>query len=153
MQVRPNVYELTPEIPQRGSALQEAIYATGLDKRIVTLIQVRVSQVNGCAYCLHMHVREAKRLGESDARLHLLSAWRESTLFSAKERAVLAWAEALTRIAEHGAPADALFDALKPYFSDKEIAGITSAISMINFWNRQAIGSAAVSPHEKSEAH
>jgi AhpD family alkylhydroperoxidase len=150
MQTRPNAYDLAPNIPKLGSALQEAILATGLDKRLVVLIQVRVSQMNGCAFCIHMHTREAKRLGETEARLYLLSAWHESTLFSAAERAMLAWTEALTLVAQRGAPPDSLFDELKKHFSDNQIVGINSAVAMINFWNRMAIGSAAVSPHERA---
>lgn len=150
MQTRPNPYDLAPTIPKLGAALQEAIYATPLDKRSITLIQVRVSQLNGCAFCLHMHTREAKRLGESESRLYLLSAWRESTLFSAAERAMLAWAEALTLVAERGAPPDPLFDELQKHFSDQQIVGINGAVSMINFWNRMALSAAAVSPHERT---
>jgi AhpD family alkylhydroperoxidase len=149
MQTRPNTYQLAPEIPKLGAALQQAIEATGLSSTLTHLIQIRVSQLNGCAYCIHMHIHDARRDGESELRIHVLTAWRESTLFSASERAVLAWAEALTLVATRGAPDHALFDALKQHFSDKEIVGITSSVAMINFWNRMALGSAAVSPHEK----
>lgn len=152
MQTRPNAYELAPNIPKLAAELQEAIYATGLDKRLISLIKTRVSQLNGCAFCLHMHTREAKRLGESDSRLHVLAAWRESTLFSPAERAALAWSEALTLLPQHGAPANAQFDELKRHFSDLEIVGIDSTVAMINFWNRAAISSAAVSPHERHES-
>ncbi len=151
MQTRPNSNDIAPEITKRSAALQEAIDATGLDKRLTALIQVRVSQINGCAFCIHMHTREAKRLGETEMRLYVLSAWRESTLYSPQERAVLAWAEALTHVARHGAP-DTLFDELKQHFSDIEIVAITSAVAMINFWNRAAIGLAMVSPHERRAA-
>ena len=151
MRTRPNAYELAPEIPKLGSKLQEAIGATGLDKRLITLIQVRVSQLNGCAFCINMHVREAKRLGESDMRLHLLPAWRESTVYSAAERAVLAWAEALTLVAERGVPSEELYQQLAQHFDNTQLVAIHSAVAMINFWNRMAIGSAAVSPHEARE--
>lgn len=151
MQKRPNAYKLAPEIPELGAKLQEAINATGLDKRLISLIQVRASQLNGCAFCINMHVREAKRLGESDMRLHLLSAWHESTLYSPRERALLAWTDALTLIAQHGAPSDALYQELAQHFDDIQIVAINSAVAMINFWNRTAIGSAAVSPHEAKE--
>ena len=146
MQPRPNTYGLVPEISKHGTALQAAIDDTGVAKELLLLIQLRVSQINGCAYCLHMHTREARRHGETETRIYLLPAWRESLLFSEKERAVLDWAEALTLVSTRGAP-DALFDALKAHFSEREIVGITSAVSMINFWNRIAIGSAFVSPH------
>lgn len=149
MQVRPNPYELSPDIGKHGLALQQAIDAVGLDKTLLILIQIRVSQLNGCAFCINMHTREAKRLGVSETRIYLLDAWHESTLFDERERALLAWTEALSRIATHGPPADNLFDALKLQFSDREIVGITSAVAMIHYWNRLAIGSKAVSPFER----
>ncbi len=148
MQARPNAYELAPELAKQALALQQAIDAAGLDKRLITLIQVRVSQINGCAFCLHMHTHEAKRLGESEMRLYVLPGWRESTLFSARERALLAWAESLTAIAHEGAP-DALFDELRRHFSEVETVVITGAVAMINFWNRMAIGMSVVSPYER----
>lgn len=150
MKARPNAYELAPEIGKLGAALQAAIEATGLDKRLITLIQVRVSQLNGCAFCINMHTREAKRLGESEWRLYLLSAWHESTLFSAPERAVLAWAEAMTLLAERGAPSEELYAQLEQHFDPLQIVAINSAVAMINFWNRMAVGSAAISPHERA---
>lgn len=147
MQARLDTSTFAPEITKQGIALQAAIEATGVDKRLLHLLKIRVSQINGCAYCLHMHTKDALTQGESDVRIFLLSAWRESRLFTEKERAVLAFAEALTHVAERGAP-DALFAELKADFSDREVVGICNAVAMINYWNRVAIGLAYVSPGE-----
>jgi AhpD family alkylhydroperoxidase len=138
MEARLNAYELAPEVTQQAVALQQAIEATGIDKTLLELIKIRASQINGCAYCLNMHVRDARKQGENEMRLQLLPAWRESTLFTARERAVLAWTETLTHVADRAAP-EALYQELRTHLSDKEIVGITSAVAMINFWNRIAI--------------
>jgi AhpD family alkylhydroperoxidase len=111
----------------------------GLDHKIMLLVKMRASQINGCAYCLDMHSRDARKAGESERRLYVLDAWRESSLYSARERAALAWAESLTHIAATHAP-DADFDALRPHFSEKEIIDLTVLAGMINLWNRVAIG-------------
>jgi AhpD family alkylhydroperoxidase len=150
MEARLNhVTELAPEILQQAIRLQQAIEKTGVDRTLLELIKIRVSQINGCAYCLHMHTRDAISHGEPEVRIHVLSAWRESRLFTARERAVLAYAEALTHVAERGAP-EPLFDELKRYFSERELFGLCNAIAMINFWNRVAISLGYVSPHEPS---
>ena len=106
--------------------------------------------MNGCAYCLHMHTREARADGEREARLYLLNAWRESAMFSARERAALGWAEALTNIAVLHAEGDATCAAARAVFSEKEISDLTIAIAMINGWNRMAIGSGAVHPGDRA---
>jgi AhpD family alkylhydroperoxidase len=149
MQARLNAYELAPEVTQAGARLQEAIEATGVDKKLIDLIKIRVSQINGCAYCLHMHTRDALAHGETEVRIFLLSAWRESRLFTPRERAVLAYTEALTHVAERGAP-EALFSELQRHVSELELVGLCNAIAMINYWNRVAIGLGYVSPREKS---
>jgi AhpD family alkylhydroperoxidase len=147
MDPRADTAEHTPDVVKQAIALQAAIEATGIDKTLLELIKIRASQINGCAYCLNMHVRDARKLGEDEMRLHLLAAWRESTLYTPRERAVLAWTESLTFLPERGAPAD-LYQELKAHFNDKEIAGITSAVAIINFWNRVAVGLAKVWPGE-----
>jgi AhpD family alkylhydroperoxidase len=114
-------------------------------------VKTRVSQINGCAYCLHMHTEEARKLGESEVRLYLLDAWRESNLYSAQERAALAWAESLTNIAATHAPDDVYGEARR-HFSEKELANLSIAIAMINAWNRLAIGSRSVHPADVSKA-
>jgi len=124
----------------------------GLDPRLLALVRTRVSQMNACAYCLHMHTQEALEAGEQQPRLHLLNAWRESAMYSERERAALAWAESLTRIAETHAP-DQVWQEAKRHFSDKEIANLSIAIAMINAWNRLAIGSRANHPQDAKLAY
>jgi AhpD family alkylhydroperoxidase len=123
----------------------------GLDRRLQALVKTRVSQINGCAYCLHMHTEEARKLGESDMRLHLLDAWHESHLYSDRERAALAWAESLTNIARTHAP-DEVYEKAHRAFSDKELADLSIAIAMINAWNRLAIGVRAQHPADRAKA-
>ena len=117
----------------------ESWIAKSFDPKLLTLIKVRVSQMNGCAYCLHMHRHEALKLGETEDRLLLLDAWRESQLYSPKERAALAWAESLTRIAKTHAPDD-VYEEAKNIFSEDELLTLSIGVAMINAWNRLAIG-------------
>ena len=143
------VVDLVPEIYQAALKLEQALEATALHKHYRALIKIRASQINGCAYCINMHTREARRAGMSEWKIYLLSAWRESTVFDEKERAVLAWTEALTRVSEHGAPPD-LYAGLAKHFSDLEIVAINTSVAMINYWNRTAIGFGTVHPAEKN---
>ncbi|TAL55759.1 carboxymuconolactone decarboxylase family protein [Pandoraea sp.] len=122
-----------------GSYLREC----GLEIGLLHLVWLRASQMNGCAFCCDMHAREALRDGEDQRRLHVLAAWREAAFFTERERAALAWTEAVTRIAQTRAP-DEAFAALRDHFSDKEIADLTFAIANINAWNRLAISFRAV---------
>jgi AhpD family alkylhydroperoxidase len=127
--------------PAAVKTLQEAqaqIEAGGLEYSLIELVKMRASQINGCAYCLHMHSQDARRAGEREERLHVLAAWRESSLYNERERAALAWTEAVTRLPETGAP-DAEFEALKALFTEAEIVTLTLAIAMINLWNRVAV--------------
>jgi AhpD family alkylhydroperoxidase len=140
--------------PDGGAALlavEKYLGGCGLEPALLHLIKVRVSQMNGCAYCLHMHTSDARKLGESEQRLYLLDAWRESGLYSERERAALAWAEALTRIAETHAPDD-VFALARSHFSEKELTDLSIAIGMINAWNRLAIGVRAEHPHDRAAA-
>jgi AhpD family alkylhydroperoxidase len=131
--------------------VEKYIQTCGLDRKLIALVNTRVSQINGCAYCLHMHTEEAHKLGESDMRLHLLDAWYESNLYSARERAALAWAESLTNIATTHAPDD-VYDGARRQFSEKELADLSIAIAMINAWNRLAIGARSVHPGDLAKA-
>ena len=117
----------------------EAWIAKSFDPKLMTLVKVRVSQINGCAYCLHMHRHEALKLGEAEDRLLLLDAWHESQLYTPRERAALAWAESLTRIAKTHAP-DGTYEEAKSVFSEDELLTLSIGIAMINAWNRLAIG-------------
>ncbi|HZU90954.1 MAG TPA: carboxymuconolactone decarboxylase family protein [Stellaceae bacterium] len=130
--------------------MERYIQICGLDHKLTVLVKTRVSQINGCAYCLHMYTEEARKLGESEARLYLLDAWRESGLYSARERAALAWAEALTHIAVTHAP-DAVYDEVRGQFSEKELADLSVAIAMINAWNRLVIGARSVHPADHAK--
>ena len=125
--------------------LQRYVDECGLEKPLIELVKMRASQINGCAYCLHMHSRDARALGESEERLYLLDAWRESPLYSERERAALAWTEALTRIADTHAP-DADYEAALAQFSEKELIDLSMAIVAINGWNRLAIGFRMIHP-------
>ncbi|MDN3523549.1 carboxymuconolactone decarboxylase family protein [Halomonas ramblicola] len=109
---------------------------------LLGLLYTRVSQINGCAYCLDMHTKDARQAGESEQRLYALSAWRETPFFTPRERAALAWAEAHTLIADRGID-QALFDATRAHFSEPALVDLTLAICAINAWNRMAIGFAA----------
>ncbi len=134
---------LTPEIAPDGHAALRGVEAyiqrSGLPHRLIELVKMRASQINGCAFCLDMHSRDARKRGETEQRLYLLNGWRESPLYAAAERAALAWTEALTLVADKHA-SDADYAALRQHFSDKEIVDLTILVGMINLWNRLAIG-------------
>jgi AhpD family alkylhydroperoxidase len=117
----------------------EAWLAKSFDPKLLDLVKVRVSQINGCAYCLHMHRKDAIKQGETEDRLLLLDAWRESELYTDRERAALAWAEALTEIAENHAP-DAVYEQAQNVFSEDELLALSIGVATINAWNRLAIG-------------
>jgi uncharacterized peroxidase-related enzyme len=108
------------------------------DAKLRALIELRVSQINGCAYCLDMHANEARHLGETQQRLDCVAAFREAPFFTARERAALAWAEALTHVSGTHAPDD-VYAEVKQHFADKELVDLTAVISMINLWNRISI--------------
>jgi len=114
------------------------LHQCGLDQRLIELVKMRASQINGCAYCLDMHSKELRRLGESEQRIYLLNAWQESPLYTPRERAALAWTEAVTLIAQTHAP-DAAYTEVRRQFDDKELIDLTILIGMINLWNRLAI--------------
>jgi len=151
MQPRLNPYIAAPETVKAAQALEAHLANSGLERSLYHLVKTRASQINGCAFCVHMHTRDARAHGETEERLYLLSAWRESPLYSARERAALAWTDALTLIAETHAPDD-VFEALKRHFTEAEIVNLTTLIGMINLWNRFAIGFRAVHPVSKPEA-
>lgn len=151
MKPRLNPYTVAPDGVAALLGVEKYIKACGLDHRLIALVNTRVSQINGCAYCLHMHTEEARKLGESDMRLHLLDAWHESNLYSDRERAALAWAESLTNIATSHAPDD-VYEATRRQFSEKELADLSIVIAMINAWNRLSIGARAVHPSDRAKA-
>jgi AhpD family alkylhydroperoxidase len=151
MTQRLNLYTASPEGVAALLGVEKYVQRCGLDPRLTALVKIRVSQINGCAYCLHMHTEEARKLGESEARLYLLDAWHESELYSPRERAALAWAESLTDIATTHAP-EAVYDEARRQFSEKELADLSIAIAMINGWNRLAIGTRSAHPADHAKA-
>ncbi len=151
MQPRIDFNKASPEAVRAVYALEKFIQTSGISRHLIHLIKLRASQLNGCAYCIDMHVKEARKDGESEQRLHLLSAWRESPLYSEQERAVLAWTESLTRLSETKAP-DADFEPLRRFFSDEEITKLTVVIGTINVWNRLAVGLRSVHPIDSETA-
>ena len=120
----------------------EGLVGQHVERKLLHLLKLRASQINGCAYCIAMHTDEALRDGEPTERLTMLDAWEESTLYSEKERAAFAWVEEVTLIADSGASKES-FEALKDHFSEEEIGWLTLAATMINAWNRVAISSRA----------
>jgi AhpD family alkylhydroperoxidase len=136
----PNPPRLAGEAYQSLAAVSAQLKASSLGKALIALVDLRVSQINGCAFCVDMHARELLAAEEPDLqRLNSLVTWRESTFYTARERAALAWAESLTLLSETHAPA-ADFEALREHFSDAEIAQLTLAVGVINAWNRFAAG-------------
>lgn len=122
--------------------LEKYLQECGLEEPLILLIKLRASQINGCAYCIDMHWKDARALGASEQRLYGLGAWREAPYYSDRERAALAWTEAVTLLAEDHVP-DSVYEEVKPHFSEKELADLTFAVATINAWNRLAIASRA----------
>src|SRR6202007_493699 len=127
-------------------AIERYLHESGINKRLLHMMKLRASQINGCAYCIDMHWKDARAAGETEQRLYGLDAWRESPYYTDRERAALEWTDSLTLIAATHAP-DEAFAAVKAQFSDKEIVDLTYAISTINAWNRIAISMRAVPGH------
>lgn len=127
-----------PEAVKAMSGLEEAVQQSSLEPGLVELVKLRASQVNGCAYCVDMHTKDARAMGEEDQRLHLVAVWREAPCFSARERAALAWCESLTRLPDNDVPGY-IFDEVSGCFSPEEIVALTLAVVAINGWNRFAV--------------
>jgi AhpD family alkylhydroperoxidase len=151
MNERLNYYQVDPEAAKPLLALEERFKSGPLPHTLIELVKTRASQINGCAYCLHMHTSDALKEGERPERLFLLDAWRESRMYTPKERAALAWTEALTLISETGAP-DEDYDRLKDHFSPEEIVDLSLLIATINAWNRLAIGFRSHHPNDRPAA-
>jgi len=136
-------HQLAPKPFKALYDLSMTVHASSLGPRLLDLVFLRVSQINGCAFCIDMHVKDAVKAGESHQRLHLLDGWRDSPAYTDRERAALNWTEALTRIAKTHAP-DADYAMLQAQFNETEIAWLTLAIGAINLWNRVQIGLRAI---------
>jgi AhpD family alkylhydroperoxidase len=134
-----------PDAIKAMVALEGYVQGCGLEPSLLDLITTRALQINGCAHRIHMHTHEARARGESEERLYLLDAWRESALYSERERAALAWTEAVTLICQAHAP-DAVYEEARRHFTEEELVRFTVAIAAINAWNRISIGFRAVHP-------
>ena len=132
---RINAAAVTPEGYQALSGVERYIATSSLDRLLVHLVKLRASQINGCAFCIDMHWKDAKAAGESDQRLYGLDAWRESPYYTDRERAALAWTEAVTRLVDGQVP-DEVYAQVREHFSEKELVDLTWAIAAINAWNR-----------------
>jgi AhpD family alkylhydroperoxidase len=138
MTSRIQVPKVAPGAMEAMLGVEKYLHGCGLEESLLLLVKMRASQINGCAYCLDMHSKDARAAGETEQRLYLLNAWREAPFYSERERAALAWTEALTLISETHAP-DHIYAAVHEQFSEKEIADLTLAVVSINGWNRLAI--------------
>ena len=138
MQPRLYPWTVSPAAYNAMRGLQDYVDQCGLEKSLIELLNIRASQINGCAYCLVMHTTDARKLGESDERMHLLSAWREAPCFTERERAALAWIEAVTNITQ-GHVSDEVYEQVRKHFSENELVDLTMHAAAINSWNRFAI--------------
>ena len=134
-------------------AMEAQVRGNGLEHSLIELVKMRVSQVNGCAYCLDMHSKDARAAGETEQRLYLLPAWRETRLYSERERIALAWAEELTALASHDAVSDALYEQASQQFEEAALVDLTLLVVTINSWNRVNIAARTIGGHYKPAAH
>ncbi|MFC5429717.1 carboxymuconolactone decarboxylase family protein [Paraburkholderia denitrificans] len=138
MTQRLNYFQQSPELSRKLGELGELLHKTTLEAPIRELVEIRASQINGCAFCVDMHVKMAKLHGERELRLHHVAIWRESPLFSPRERAALAWAEVLTRLPADGVPDD-LYEHVLEHYSAQELSDLTFLVGLINSWNRLSV--------------
>ena len=145
MKPRLNAYQVAPDAVKALTALETYVQGTGLEQSLIELVKTRASQINGCAFCINMHTQDARKHGETEQRLYLLNAWRESPVYTDRERAALAWTEAVTLISETHAPDD-VYNDVRAQFSEAETVNLTMLIATINAWNRIAISFRAAPP-------
>jgi AhpD family alkylhydroperoxidase len=138
MSSRMEYTKVAPGASRAMLGLEKYVQECGLEASLLELVRMRASQINGCAYCLDMHSKDARAAGETEQRLYLLNAWREAPFYTERERAALAWTEALTIIAEHHVP-DTVYNEARQYFSEQELVNLSLAVVAINGWNRLAI--------------
>jgi AhpD family alkylhydroperoxidase len=151
MQQRIKYQSYAPELMKQVYALNKAVEECGLEKSLLHLTKLRASQINGCSFCVNMHSHEALRDGDTQQRVLLVSAWKESPLFTERERAAFAYTDAVTKIADQGVP-DALWEATREHFSEDEITKLTIAIGMINIWNRICVSFHVLHPVDHAKA-
>ena len=145
MKTRLAPYKIAPDLMKAMGALEAAVAGSGLEKSLIELVKTRASQINGCAFCVHMHTKDARALGETDERLYVLSAWRESPLYTDRERAALAWTESVTLVSQTNVPDD-VYEQVRGSFSDEEIVKLTMLVATINAWNRIAVSFRFIHP-------
>lgn len=151
MQPRLNPYQAAPATMKAMMGLETHLQDCGLDPALMDLVRTRASQINGCAYCIHMHTRDARARGETEERLYLLDAWRESPLYTERERAALAWTEAVTLVAQTHVP-DAVYEEVRRQFAEDELVKLTLLVGAINAWNRIAISFRSMHPTKSAAA-
>lgn len=151
MKPRLNPQATAPEAIKPLFALETYVQGCGLEPSLLELVKIRASQLNGCAFCVHMHTTDARAKGEREERIYLLSAWQESPLYSARERAALAWTEAVTLVADTHVP-DEVYAELRTQFSDEEIVKLTISVATINAWNRLGVSLRSVHPTRTAQA-
>jgi len=137
--MRLDYHRILPEAASGLAEFEKIVARSTLEPKLVELVKLRASQLNGCAFCVDMHTKDARAIGEGEQRLHLVAVWREAPCFSERERTALAWAEAITLLPETRAP-DEVYETLPKLFSDREIVTLTLAVSLINVWNRLSVG-------------
>ena len=147
-QPRLDVTRISPDLYKAMATLEKYVEASGLEQKLLDLVKIRASQINGCAYCIVMHTNDARKHGESDEWMHLLNAWPEAPIYSARERAALAWTEAVTKISDHHVPDVEVYDEARHHFSEKELIDLTAAVIAINAWN---LGRDCISCHTAVE--
>lgn len=151
MKARLDFFAEAPALMKHVRDLNKAVDECGLDKGLLHLVKLRASQINGCSYCVDMHSREARQDGESEQRILLVSAWKESPLYTDRERFAFEWVDTVTRIADAGAP-DALYEKGLRHFTREELVKLTVAVGMINVWNRLCVAFHAIHPVQVAKA-
>ena len=151
MKARLNPYQAEPNAMKALMGLENYVQDSGLEPSLIDLVKTRASQINGCAYCIHMHTRDARARGETEERLYLLDAWRESPLYTERERAALAWTEAVTLVSQTHVP-DAVCEEVRSKFGEDELVKLTLLVATINAWNRIAISFRSVHPVKSAHA-
>jgi AhpD family alkylhydroperoxidase len=145
MKPRLDFYKAAPDTIKALLALENQVRASGLEPSLFELVKIRASQINGCAFCINMHTQDARKQGETEQRIYLLDAWREAPAYTDRERAALAWTEAVTLVSETHVPDD-VYEQVRAQFSDAELVNLTMLVGAINAWNRIAISFRAIPP-------
>jgi AhpD family alkylhydroperoxidase len=143
MKARFNYAKAAPGVYEAMDALEQYLQKCGLEESLMHLVRLRASQINGCAYCLDMHSKDLRAIGEEEQRLYSLDAWRECPYYTERERAALSWTEAVTRVSDGHVP-DSVYEEVRPHFNEKELSDLTLTVAGINAWNRLSIAARIV---------